>query len=261
VKPAGILKRMQNLKPWPKGVSGNPKEALPKKRMQQGLEKLALYATAMWRAFEAPAHFRLIADKLEAVEQGKIRRLMLFLPPRHRKSLLSSQFLPAWYLGLHPDRFVISASYGQDLADDFGRKVRNLIADPLHAVLFPECKLSDDSASMRRFGLTAGGSYYAVGRGGPITGRGAHLLLVDDPLKDAATEPQAAEFVFSLGYILDGATGLYALPRSGTFRTSDLMDTTPLSRIHCTRMADKLTPEWNKIVSPSDFSPSNRPDV
>lgn len=146
---------------------------------------LAVYATAMWRSFEAPAHIRLIADKLEAVEQGRIRRLMLFLPPRHGKSLLSTQFLPAWYLGLHPDRFVISASYGQDLADDFGRKVRNLIADPLHAALFPECRLSGDSASMRRFGLTAGGSYYAVGRGGPITGRGAHLLLVDDPLKDA----------------------------------------------------------------------------
>src|SRR5579863_55111 len=146
---------------------------------------LTVYATAMWPSFEAPAHIRLIADKLEAVEQGTIRRLMLFLPPRHGKSLLSTQFLPAWYLGRHPDRFVISASYGQDLADDFGRKVRNLIADPLHAALFPECRLSGDSASMRRFGLTAGGSYYAAGRGGPITGRGAHLLLVDDPLKDA----------------------------------------------------------------------------
>lgn len=146
---------------------------------------LTVYATAMWRSFEAPAHIRLIADKLEAVEQGRIHRLMLFLPPRHGKSLLGTQFLPAWYLGLHPDRFVISASYGQDLADDFGRKVRNLIADPLHVALFPECRLADDSASMRRFNLTAGGSYYAVGRGGPITGRGAHLLLVDDPLKDA----------------------------------------------------------------------------
>ncbi len=146
---------------------------------------LTVYATAMWRPFEAPAHIRLIADKLEAVEQGRVRRLMLFLPPRHGKSLLSTQFLPAWYLGLHPDHFVISASYGQDLADDFGRKVRNLIADPLHAALFPECRLADDSASMRRFNLTADGSYYAVGRGGPITGRGAHLLLVDDPLKDA----------------------------------------------------------------------------
>ncbi len=146
---------------------------------------LAVYATAMWPSFEAAAHIRLIADKLEAVERGEIRRLMLFLPPRHGKSLLSTQFLPAWYLGRHPDRFVISASYGQDLADDFGRKVRNLIADPLHVALFPECRLADDSASMRRFNLTASGSYYAVGRGGPITGRGAHLLLVDDPLKDA----------------------------------------------------------------------------
>lgn len=91
---------------------------------------------------------------------------------------------PAWYLGRHPDRFVISASYGQDLADDFGRKVHNLINSPTHGTLFPACRLADVSASMRRFDTQAGGSYFAVGRGGAITGRGAHLLLLDDPLKD-----------------------------------------------------------------------------
>jgi predicted phage terminase large subunit-like protein len=91
---------------------------------------------------------------------------------------------PAWYLGRNPDRFVISASYGQDLADDFGRKVRNLISSPLHRTVFPTCHLADDAASMRRFNTLAGGSYYAVGRGGPITGRGAHLLILDDLLKD-----------------------------------------------------------------------------
>jgi len=91
---------------------------------------------------------------------------------------------PAWYLGRHPERFIISASYGQDLADDFGRKVRNLVSGRLHQALFPACRLADDSTSMRRFNTAAGGSYYAVGRGGAITGRGADLLLIDDPLKD-----------------------------------------------------------------------------
>jgi len=110
--------------------------------------------------------------------------LILLCPPRHGKSLLAAQMFPAWYLGRHPDRFAISASYGQELADDFGRKVRNLVSDPLHRAIFPGCRLSDDSSSMRRFNTTAGGSYYAVGRGGPITGRGAHLLIIDDPIKD-----------------------------------------------------------------------------
>jgi predicted phage terminase large subunit-like protein len=145
---------------------------------------LACYAVAQWPPFELAAHHRIIIDKLEAVERDEIRRLMIFMPPRHGKSLLATQMFPAWFLGRHPDRFVISASYGQDLADDFGRKVRNLISAPIHRTLFPICRLADDSASMRRFNTQAGGSYYAVGRGGPITGRGAHLLVIDDPLKD-----------------------------------------------------------------------------
>ena len=145
---------------------------------------LACYAMAQYPSFELAAHHRLIVDKLEAVERGEIQRLMIFMPPRYGKSLLATQMLPAWYLGRHPDRFVISASYGQDLADDFGRKVRNLISSPVHRTVFPNCRLSGDASSMRRFNTLAGGSYYAVGRGGPITGRGAHLLVLDDLLKD-----------------------------------------------------------------------------
>jgi predicted phage terminase large subunit-like protein len=139
----------------------------------------------MWPPFEVAAHHRLIMDKLEAVERGELRRLTIFMPPRHGKSLLGTQIFPAWYLGRHPDRSIITASYGQELADDFGRSVRNMVNDSFHHAIFPEFRLADDSTSMRRFSTTVGGSYYAVGRGGPITGRGAHLLLIDDPLKDA----------------------------------------------------------------------------
>jgi predicted phage terminase large subunit-like protein len=106
------------------------------------------------------------------------------MPPRHGKSLLTSTNYPAWYLGRHPDRSVIFATYGQELSDDFGRRVRNLIADPAHQAIFPNCKLSGDSAAAHRFNINCGGAYFAVGRGGPITGRGAHLLIIDDPLKD-----------------------------------------------------------------------------
>jgi len=146
---------------------------------------LACYAAALWPPFELAAHHRLIVDKLEAVERGDVRRLMIFMPPRHGKSLLGTQIFPAWFLGRHPDRSIITASYGQELADDFGREVRNMVSDPFHHAIFPESRLADDSTSMRRFNMTARGSYYAVGRGGAMTGRGAHLLLIDDPLKGA----------------------------------------------------------------------------
>jgi predicted phage terminase large subunit-like protein len=145
---------------------------------------LACYAAALLPSFELAKHIELLVEKLEAVERGKIRRLLVAEPPRHGKSLLTCQLLPAWYLGRHPERSLICATYGQDLSDDFGRRVRNLLSDPLHQAIFPACRLSPDSTSLRRFDTTRGGSYYAVGRGGPITGRGADLLILDDTLKD-----------------------------------------------------------------------------
>lgn len=167
---------------------------------------LACYAIALNPKFELAWHHRLIADRLEAVERREISRLMIFMPPRHGKSLLGTQIFPAWFLGRHPDRSIITATYGQELADDFGRTVRNMVSDPFHRAIFPEFRLADDSASMRRFGTTAGGSYFAVGRGGSLTGRGAHLLLIDDPLKDAeearseATRRALHEWYSSVAY-------------------------------------------------------------
>ena len=110
-------------------------------------------------------------------ERGDISRLMIFLPPRHGKSLITSSLFPAWYLGRHPDHHVIFATYGQELSDDFGRRVRNSIVDQVHQAVFPNCRLSEDSSAAHRFNTTQGGAYYAVGRGGPITGRGA--LIAD----------------------------------------------------------------------------------
>jgi hypothetical protein len=133
---------------------------------------LACYGIALSPKFELAAHHRLMVEKLEAVERGEIRRLMIFMPPRHGKSFIGTQIFPAWYLGRHPDWQIITASYGQELADDFGRQVRNMVSDPRHRAIFPEFRLADDATSMRRFSTTAGGSYFAVGRGGAITGRG-----------------------------------------------------------------------------------------
>ena len=154
---------------------------------------LAVYCALAWPRFEMAHHHRLVVEKLEAVERGEIDRLMIFLPPRHRKSLITSQLFPPWYLGGHPDRSVIAASYGAELALDFGRRVRNFVADPLQAAIFPACKLATDSTAAHRFNLMSGGAYYAVGAGGPITGRGADLLLIDDPIKSDAQAYSAIE--------------------------------------------------------------------
>lgn len=155
--------------------------------------RLIAYAAYQWPSYRDAHHHRLIARHLEAVERGDIKRLMITMPPRHGKSMLASEFFPAWYLGRNPDHYVVAATYAQELADDFGRKVRNQIADPSYAAIFPGVGLKSDSTSSRRFHVTQpldsfstgqNGAYFAVGVGGPLTGRGAHLLLIDDPVKN-----------------------------------------------------------------------------
>lgn len=118
-----------------------------------------------------------------SVERGEITRLVIQAPARHGKSLLTSEYFPSWFLGRNPDKYIITATYGQELADDFGRKVRNQMRSPEHEAAFPECKLAEDSQSASRFGTEQGGSYFALGVGGAATGRGAHLLVIDDPIK------------------------------------------------------------------------------
>lgn len=146
--------------------------------------KLLSYAKGHWKGYKTPDHLQMLADALEQVEAGKIKRLAVFMPPRHGKSNLVSEIFPAWYLGKHPTEQVLFVTYGQDLADGFGRKVRNAVANQHHMRVFPESVLAEDSASAKRFNTTAGGVYYSVGAGGAVTGRGANLLIIDDPLKN-----------------------------------------------------------------------------
>lgn len=149
-------------------------------------QSLLAYAIGMIPRYETPAHLELLAEKLEAVERGEIKRLMVFMPPRHGKSNLTSEVFPAWYLGRNPDRQVMFTTYAQDLADGFGRKVRNAVADPRHVRSFPDSVLSEDSQSAKRFNTTAGGVYYAVGAGGPVTGRGADCMVEGTLVQTAA---------------------------------------------------------------------------
>ena len=134
--------------------------------------------------YEAAKHHHTIASALEGVERGEIDRLMITMPPRHGKSELASRRFPAWYLGRNPHKDIISSSYNSDLANDFGRDVRNVMRDPSYGALFPDMGLSQDNQAANRFSTSGGGKYNAAGVGTAVTGRGAHVLLVDDPLKD-----------------------------------------------------------------------------
>lgn len=168
--------------------------------------RLLSYAAYQWPSYHIGAHHRKIAEHLEKVESGAIKRLMITMPPRHGKSMLASEYFPAWYLGRNPNHYIITASYSQDLADDFGRKVRNQMAGPEYKAIFPGVELAKDSTSAKRFSTNQDGSYFAVGVGGPVTGRGAHLLLIDDPVKnreDADSEiyrKRAKEWYTSTAY-------------------------------------------------------------
>ena len=133
--------------------------------------------------YEIAPHHKLIAEKLEAVERGEIKRLMITMPPRHGKSELASRRFPSWYIGRNPDKQIIAASYNSDLANDFGREVRNIVGSPEFSNLF-NTALSVDSKAANRWHTDKGGMYVAAGVGTAITGRGADILLIDDPFKD-----------------------------------------------------------------------------
>lgn len=133
--------------------------------------------------FETATHHKLIAEKLEAVERGDIKRLIIMAPPRHTKSELASRRFPAWYLGRNPKKQIITSTYSGEFAADFGREVRDIVGSDEYKKIF-KIELKEDSQAASRWHTKQGGVYVSVGVGGPITGRGAHLALIDDPIKN-----------------------------------------------------------------------------
>ena len=131
----------------------------------------------------APHHW-LLCQVGQLVEWGIIARLINELPPRHGKSQIFSVHFPAWHLGRHPDHQVISASYAQELSDDFSYKVRAQFRDDTWP--FPNVKLASDAYRVTEWHVSGGGQYRSAGRGAGITGKGAHLLNLDDLIKDDA---------------------------------------------------------------------------
>jgi predicted phage terminase large subunit-like protein len=133
-------------------------------------------------AFAMNWHIEVIAAKLTAVRQGKIRRLIINLPPRHLKSLMASIAFPAWCLGHDPSAQILCVSYAQDLADKLARDCRSIMMSPWYRRIFPT-RLAAHRQAVQEFITTAQGYRLATSTGGVLTGRGADIILIDDPLK------------------------------------------------------------------------------
>ena len=143
-------------------------------------ENFLAFVKTMWPDFVQGSHHRHISDKFDKLARGEITRLIVNMPPRHTKSEFASYLLPAWMVGRDPKLKIIQATHTAELAFRFGRKTKNLIDTEEYQKIF-KTTLQEDSKAAGRWETSAGGEYFAAGVGGAITGRGADLLIIDDP--------------------------------------------------------------------------------
>ena len=139
-------------------------------------ENFLQFVRTMWPEFIAGRHHKIIADKLERVASGELKRLIINMAPRHTKSEFASFLFPAWMMGRDPRMKIIQATHTTELAVNFGRKTKNLLDADEYRAVFPDVKLAADSKASGRWDTSAGGMYYAVGVGSNLAGRGGDLI-------------------------------------------------------------------------------------
>lgn len=149
-------------------------------RVERCRENYLYFVTQMWPGFISGKHHQIMADAFERVANGSLKRLIINMPPRHTKSEFASYLLPSWFLGKNPAKKIIQTAHTAELAVGFGRKVRNLVSSEAYAKVF-DTKLSSDSKAAGRWNTDKGGDYFAIGVGGAVTGKGADILIIDDP--------------------------------------------------------------------------------
>ena len=163
-------------------------------KQEQCHNSFLFYVEQMWPEFICGRHHEIFAQKLEDVANGKINRLIVNMPPRHTKSEFCSTYFPAWIMGKQPNRKIMQTTHTGELAVRFGRKVRNMMDSVEYKRIFDSVELQADSKSAGRWETDKGGEYFAAGVGGAITGRGADLLIIDDPPSEQdALSPSALE--------------------------------------------------------------------
>ena len=164
-------------------------------------DKFIKFVEKVWPTFISGRHHKIMAAAFERVAKGELKRLIINMPPRHTKSEFASYLLPAWFLGRFPHKKVIQTSHTAELAVGFGRKVRNLVDSEVYGNIFPNLSLQVDSKAAGRWNTSKGGDYFAIGVGGAVTGKGADLLIIDDPHSEqeaalAATNPEVYDKVY-----------------------------------------------------------------
>ena len=148
---------------------------------QLAQDKFLGFVKEVWPTFIGGRHHAKMAEAFERVARGELKRLIINMPPRHTKSEFASYLLPAWFLGKFPHKKIIQCSHTAELAVGFGRKVRNLVDTETYHRIFPDLTLASDSKAAGRWNTSKGGDYFAIGIGGAVTGKGADVLIIDDP--------------------------------------------------------------------------------
>ena len=152
-----------------------------KKKISKVKDDFLSFAKHMWPEFIEGRHHKIIAKKFNQIAEGKLKRLIVNMPPRHTKSEFASFLFPSWLVGNNPKLKIIQTTHNTELAVRFGRKMKNLIDSDIYKQVFNEVAISADSKAAGRWETNKGGEYFAAGVGSSITGRGADLLIIDDP--------------------------------------------------------------------------------
>ena len=168
---------------------------------EKARKEFLAFVKKVWPHFIEGAHHKRMAAAFERVARGECKRLIINMPPRHTKSEFASYLLPAWFLGNFPGKKVIQTSHTAELAVGFGRKVRNLVDQDVYTEIFPGVGLQADSKAAGRWNTNRGGDYFAIGVGGAVTGKGADILIIDDPHSEqeaalAASNPEVYDKVY-----------------------------------------------------------------
>lgn len=171
------------------------------KQVEDARKSFMPFMRALWPDFISGSHHKRIAECFDRIIRGELKRLIICLPPRHSKSEMTSCFLPAFYLGNNPKGKIIQAMHTADLSVSFGRKTRNLMDTPDYKEIFPDVTIAADAKAAGRWGTNKGGEYYAVGVGGALAGRGADLMIIDDPVSEqdanmALANPEIYENIY-----------------------------------------------------------------
>jgi len=226
-------------------------------RREQAQGNFLDFVRLIWEGFIEGRHHKIFAEKLQAVADGKIKRLIVNMPPRHTKSEFASYLFPAWLIGKKPDLKIIQTTHTAELAVRFGRKMRNLMDSMEYKDLFPKVTLRADNKSAGRWETEEGGEYFAVGTGGAVTGRGADLLIIDDVHSEQdALSPGALEQAYD--WYLSGPRQRLQ-PGGAIVIVMTRWSTKDLTGKLLSKKAGEYSDKWEVVEFPAIFPETGNP--